>query len=75
MTILGQPLSGLIVEIDGVGFHLNKPQFKKDIRRNNVGAAGGYRVLRYLYEDVVHHPEKMLEQIRLTLATPPRTAR
>jgi len=29
----------LIVEIDGVGFHLNKPQFKKDIRRNNVGAA------------------------------------
>lgn len=65
----------LIVEIDGVGFHLNKPQFKKDIRRNNVGAAGGYRVLRYLYEDVVHHPERMLEQIRLALATPPRTAR
>lgn len=64
----------LIVEIDGVGFHLNKPQFKKDIRRNNVGAAGGYRVLRYLYEDVVHHPERMLEQIRLALATPPRTA-
>lgn len=64
----------LIVEIDGVGFHLNKPQFKKDIRRNNVGAAGGYRVLRYLYEDVVHHPEQMLEQIRLTLATSPRTA-
>lgn len=65
----------LIVEIDGVGFHLNKPQFKKDIRRNNIGAAGGYRVLRYLYEDVVHHPEQMLEQIRLTLATPARTAR
>lgn len=62
----------LIVEIDGVGFHLNKPQFKKDIRRNNVGAATGYRVLRYLYEDVLHRPEEMLEQIRLTLTTPPR---
>ncbi|HKS01520.1 MAG TPA: type IV toxin-antitoxin system AbiEi family antitoxin domain-containing protein [Arthrobacter sp.] len=62
----------LIVEIDGVGFHLNKPQFKKDIRRNNVGAATGYRVLRYLYEDVLHRPEEMLAQIRLTLATPPR---
>ena len=65
----------LIVEIDGVGFHLNKPQFKKDIRRNNVGAATGYRVLRYLYEDVLHRPDDMLEQIRLALATPPRTAR
>lgn len=63
----------LIVEIDGVGFHLNKPQFKKDIRRNNVGAATGYRVLRYLYEDVLHRPEEMLAQIRLALATPPRT--
>ncbi|MFE5838314.1 DUF559 domain-containing protein [Arthrobacter sp. NPDC056493] len=62
----------LIVEIDGVGFHLNKPQFKKDIRRNNVGAASGYRVLRYLYEDVVHRPEEMLAQIRQALATPPR---
>jgi len=65
----------LIVEIDGVGFHFNKAQFKKDIRRNNVGAAAGYRVLRYLYEDVLHRPEQMLEQIRLTLATPPRTTR
>jgi very-short-patch-repair endonuclease len=65
----------LIVEIDGVGFHLNKPQFKKDIRRNNVGAASGYRVLRYLYEDVLHRPEQMLAQIRLALATPPRTPR
>ncbi|WP_314192978.1 type IV toxin-antitoxin system AbiEi family antitoxin domain-containing protein [uncultured Arthrobacter sp.] len=65
----------LIVEIDGVGFHLNKPQFKKDIRRNNVGAATGYRVLRYLYEDVLHMPDDRLEQIRLALATPPRTAR
>lgn len=64
----------LIVEIDGVGFHLNKPQFKKDIRRNNVGAATGYRVLRYLYEDVLHRPDEMLEQIRLALATPPRTS-
>lgn len=65
----------LILEIDGVGFHLNKPQFKKDIRRNNVSAASGYRVLRYLYEDVVHRPEEMLAQIRLALATPPRIPR
>lgn len=65
----------LIVEIDGMGFHFNKAQFKKDIRRNNVGAAAGYRVLRYLYEDVLHRPEQMLEQIRLALATPPRTTR
>jgi very-short-patch-repair endonuclease len=65
----------LIVEIDGVGFHFNKPQFKKDIRRNNVGAAQGYRVLRYLYEDVLHRPEEMLAQIRLALATPPRFPR
>lgn len=64
----------LIVEIDGAAFHVNKKQFKKDLRRNNIGAALGYRVLRYTYEDVVHRPGHMLAQIRQTLATPPRGA-
>jgi len=59
--------------LDGVGFHLNEPRFKKEIRRNNVGAATGYRVLRCLHEDVLHRPEEMPAQIRLPLATPPRT--
>lgn len=62
----------LIVEIDGAAFHMDEKQFKKDLRRNNIGAAMGYRVLRYAYEDVVHRPEHMLAQIRQTLATPPR---
>ncbi|MDZ4089891.1 MAG: DUF559 domain-containing protein [Arthrobacter sp.] len=46
----------LIVELDGRQ-HGEWPQIKKDQRRNNVSVARGYTVLRYYYDDVVHHPE------------------
>lgn len=65
----------LIVEIDGAEFHMDKKQFKKDLRRNNTAISRGYRNLRYAYEDVLHRPEQMLAQIRQTLATPPRPTR
>lgn len=46
----------LIVELDGRQ-HGEWPQIKKDQRRNNVSVVRGYTVLRYYYDDVVHHPE------------------
>lgn len=52
----------LIIELDGRD-HLDRRQFKKDRRRDNMSVAGGYLVLRYLYEDVVFHSEEMLQQV------------
>lgn len=53
----------VIVETDGAT-HLEPLQVKKDRRRNNAAVVGGYLVLRFGYDDVVHHPERMLAQVR-----------
>lgn len=58
----------LIVELDGVAFHLESRQFKKDRRRDNAAAVRGLPVLRFFYDDVVHAPEAMLAQVRDVLA-------
>ncbi|MEO3934766.1 DUF559 domain-containing protein [Micrococcaceae bacterium Sec7.4] len=57
----------LIVELDG-RHHGEWAQVKKDQRRNNVSVVQGYSVLRYYYDDVVHHPALMLAEVRAVLA-------
>jgi very-short-patch-repair endonuclease len=47
----------LIVEIDGIAFHLEGRQFKKDRRRDNAATLQGLPVLRFFYDDVVHATE------------------
>ena len=49
----------LVVETDGES-HLEPRQVKKDRGRNNASLVGGYLVLRFGYDDVVHHPERMV---------------
>lgn len=58
----------LIVEIDGLAFHLDARQFKKDRRRDNSAILQGLPVLRFFYDDVVHAPESVLAQVREVLA-------
>jgi very-short-patch-repair endonuclease len=58
----------LIVEIDGLAFHLEARQFKKDRRRDNSAILQGLPVLRFFYDDVVHSPEAVLAQVREVLA-------
>ena len=57
----------LIVELDG-RHHGEWAQVKKDQRRNNVSVVRGYSVLRYYYDDVVHHPALMLAEVLAVLA-------
>jgi very-short-patch-repair endonuclease len=52
----------LVVETDGAS-HLERLQVKKDRRRNNASLIGGYLVLRFGYDDVVHHPERMVAEV------------
>jgi very-short-patch-repair endonuclease len=56
----------LVVETDG-GSHLEPFQVKKDRRRNNASLRGGYLVLRFGYDDVVHHPERMVAEVLAVL--------
>ena len=56
----------LIVETDGEA-HLEPRQVKKDRARNNASMVGGYLVLRFGYDLVVHHPEQMLAQVLAVL--------
>jgi len=58
----------LIVEIDGLAFHLDARQFKKDRRRDNMAVRHGLPVLRFFYDDVVYAPESILAQVREVLA-------
>lgn len=58
----------LIVEIDGLAFHLESRQFKKDRRRDNAAMVQGFPVLRFFYDDVVYGPDRVLAQVREVLA-------
>ena len=60
----------LIVELDG-RHHGEWAQVKKDQRRNNVSVVRGYSVLRYYYDDVVHHPALMLAEVLAVLGRVP----
>jgi very-short-patch-repair endonuclease len=55
-----------VVETDGAP-HLEPRQVKKDRRRNNAAVIGGYLVLRFGYDDVVHHPQRMVAEVRAVL--------
>lgn len=52
----------LIVELDGAS-HLGARQVRKDRRRNNASILTGYAVLRYGYEDIVHNPQKVVDEV------------
>jgi very-short-patch-repair endonuclease len=52
----------LVVETDG-STHLEPRQVKKDRKRNNATVIGGRLCLRFGYDDVVHHPERMVAEV------------
>ncbi|WP_045729480.1 DUF559 domain-containing protein [Pseudarthrobacter chlorophenolicus] len=56
----------LVVETDGAT-HLEPKQVKKDRSRNNATVVGGRLGLRFGYDDVVHHPERMVAQVLAVL--------
>lgn len=60
----------LVVEIDGAT-HFEPRSIKKDRRRDNMTIIGGYLVLRYFYDDVVYHPERMIAEIAAVLKRGP----
>ncbi|MDQ4501418.1 DUF559 domain-containing protein [Sinomonas sp. ASV322] len=62
----------IIVEIDGLEFHLSPRQFAKDRHRDNAAAGHGLRSLRFTYDDVIRHPERMIAAIHAAIGATPR---
>lgn len=52
----------LVVETDG-STHSEPRQVKKDRKRNNATVIGGRLGLRYGYDDVVYHPQRMVAEV------------
>ena len=56
----------LVVETDG-STHFEPKSIQRDQRRNNRSIVGGYLVLRYYYEDLIHRPEAMVAEVQAVL--------
>jgi very-short-patch-repair endonuclease len=62
----------LVLEADGFEHHSGRDSYRNDRRRHNALVAAGYTLLRFSYEDVVHHEAEVAETIRCVLARGPR---
>jgi very-short-patch-repair endonuclease len=59
----------LVLEADGFAFHSDRESYREDRRRWNALVAAGYTVLRFSYEDVVHHEERTEALIAAVLSS------
>lgn len=69
------PAEKLGIEADGFRFHSGPEDFQRDRERSNVLTLMGWRILRVTWDDLVNRPGKVIEQIRTSLALPPRESR
>lgn len=58
----------LVVEADGFAFHSDRLAYRRDRERMNELERLGWRVLRFTYEDVRSHPDRVVALVRACLA-------
>jgi very-short-patch-repair endonuclease len=58
----------LVLEADGFEHHSDRARYREDRRRANALAVLGYTLLRFSYEDIVHHEADVAEVIDRVLA-------
>lgn len=58
----------LVLEADGFEFHSDRRSYREDRRRSNALVAAGYVILRFGYEDIVHHEDAVRRTIAEVLA-------
>jgi very-short-patch-repair endonuclease len=61
------PSIKLAVEADGREYHDRPDALYGDRRRGNVLELADWTVLRFTWVDLLHHPEEIVEQVRLAL--------
>jgi very-short-patch-repair endonuclease len=64
------PGTNLIVELDSIGFHLNRKAFEADRERDAVLLLAGYRVVRVTWRQLTQEPATVAQRIRILLADP-----
>lgn len=62
------PAQRLIVEVDGRRWHARMDQMALDRRRDRDAQNHGYRVYRFIYEEITRQPEDACETLRIALA-------
>jgi very-short-patch-repair endonuclease len=58
------PKLKLAIEVDGYEHHSTPEAFQRDRERQNELVGMGWTVLRFTWSDIVHHPERVAQQIR-----------
>src|SRR4051812_9799962 len=59
----------VIIEYDG-RVHLGDVQRQADLRRRNLLTGAGYLVLHFSADDVLRHPELVVDQVAQAMASP-----
>ena len=62
--------TGLVVEVNGFGFHSNRQQLQRDSQRHTELTVRGHRVITFTYDDVRFRPDWVLQQLRCALTLP-----
>ncbi|HLS03231.1 MAG TPA: DUF559 domain-containing protein [Actinomycetales bacterium] len=57
----------IVVELDGFSYHGDRAQFLRDRFRDRQLTKLNYRVLRFAYDEVIRHPEFVVEEVRRVL--------
>ncbi|CCH77811.1 conserved hypothetical protein [Nostocoides japonicum T1-X7] len=68
---LADPTVRLVLEAEGFEYHGSRGDWRKDCRRYTEIVSAGWWVLRFTYEDVMHHPEVVRAAIERWLANRP----
>jgi very-short-patch-repair endonuclease len=58
----------LVVEVDGLAFHITPERFQRDRIRQNLLVTAGWTVLRFTWRDLVERPSYVIGTIRRQLA-------
>jgi very-short-patch-repair endonuclease len=63
------PALRLIVELDGAAYHRSALQMRRDRERDRELVLAGYTVLRFMWAEVVHAPDRVLGDLHAAIAT------
>ena len=58
----------IAIEVDGFAFHTDAEVFQHDRNRQNYLVLNGWQILRFTWQDLVEHPERVIAEIRRAIS-------
>ena len=65
---VGFPTQRLALEVDGWAWHVDAPRFQADRVRQNALVNGGWRVLRFTWDQLTNRPDAVIADVRNALS-------